>query len=359
MILCCANAIPLLFEQVAKKGNTSFKKFRQDQLLFLDFSILDLTSKGRNSRNRIIIIKTYDTCLLLKQPRKNLKADKLTLQKEWLLTEKLKMDQRLKNYVIEGFGFDDVNTVFFRQYEDDVLPISDLAFKDCQAKWKVYSNLGNMLGTFHEAMQWPYSGLNAYEPLFESIYPSILLAVDLGMLPFYDIATTPETRRYLNYIARKENARLADALRVLAEKWDSNRDTLIHGDVRFENILSNLTGSKMLLIDWELSMRGDVAWDISALLHHIVLSCYDFRKPVSSFDAIRNNFAFFWLSYSAATKGRDSGDLKQRIVAYCGVRICDRHIKSTAANTGWDARFLLQLGEDMIINDHVYSRYFL
>ena len=44
------------------------------------------------------------------------------------------------------------------------------------------------------------------------------------------------------------------------------RDTVIHGDVRFANILFRVSPPGLTFIDWETSGHGDAAWDIGAAI---------------------------------------------------------------------------------------------
>lgn len=80
--------------------------------------------------------------------------------------------------------------------------------------------------------------------------------------------------------ARLELLRLiqqqADLVRGLEAAQEAWRDaTLVHGDLRFDNVLVRLPaagdGPELRLVDWEFVRWGDPAWDLAALLRECLL----------------------------------------------------------------------------------------
>lgn len=59
---------------------------------------------------------------------------------------------------------------------------------------------------------------------------------------------------------------LVEPLSRLAVDW--RRDTLIHGDPRWDNWVVHETGApeKLVLVDWEFARVGDAAWDVGSLI---------------------------------------------------------------------------------------------
>jgi hypothetical protein len=60
---------------------------------------------------------------------------------------------------------------------------------------------------------------------------------------------------------------LSDGLTDLARQWRA--DTLVHGDIRADNILVG-TSAELCLVDWELWHVGDPAQDLAGLLYTII-----------------------------------------------------------------------------------------
>ena len=66
----------------------------------------------------------------------------------------------------------------------------------------------------------------------------------------------------------QEDANLLAGLSGVADAW--RRETLIHGDVKSENVLV-LPGGEIRLVDWELAQPGDPAWDLAGGLQNLLL----------------------------------------------------------------------------------------
>lgn len=58
---------------------------------------------------------------------------------------------------------------------------------------------------------------------------------------------------------------LPEALDSLLSSWQF--ETLIHGDMRWENCLVRTDRDTIHFVDWELANLGDGAWDVAGILH--------------------------------------------------------------------------------------------
>jgi len=123
-------------------------------------------------------------------------------------------------------------------------------------------DLGSLLGSLHRLFQ----GLESAPP--EDLPPlptSVPWALSIAcprieLLPWMSGAQ----RRMLTLV--QQQASLSEALISLEARWC--RETLIHGDVRSENVL---VGEGIVLVDWELVQWGDPAWDVAGGLQDLLL----------------------------------------------------------------------------------------
>lgn len=112
---------------------------------------------------------------------------------------------------------------------------------------------------------------------------------------------------------------------------------LVHGDVRWDNLLREKRGRREVirLIDWELSGRGDPAWDPGSAIACLLVRCVCLMEPGRSISPSSVRKAFtklipdvqreiraFWQGF--CEKGNASCDESQfvlRVGAYCGARL--------------------------------------
>jgi hypothetical protein len=118
-------------------------------------------------------------------------------------------------------------------------------------------------------------------------------------------------------------------------------ETLIHGDVRFDNVLVGLHEGKtedparVWITDWELVRRGDPAWDLAGALQDLVVlwissmplprdGCAEgisngARVPM---DSLRIAARAIWAGYREGSGlGPDELELLRRAVALCPARL--------------------------------------
>ncbi len=117
------------------------------------------------------------------------------------------------------------------------------------------------------------------------------------------------------------NSQLIDIVRQYPEfpyalaaiKTDWKYSTLIHGDIKWENLMVCRKGEdgplELKIIDWEIADIGDECWDVGGVLQ-AYLSFWIFSLPVTDtpgpatapFDTegIKPAMAAFWTSYAAA-----------------------------------------------------------
>ncbi len=120
------------------------------------------------------------------------------------------------------------------------------------------------------------------------------------------------------------------------EAW--RLETLIHGDVRSENVLvveSPADGAqRVLLVDWEFVQLGDPAWDLAAALEdhaRFWLSGMSQRPDLEMaervataacpLEALHPALRSLWDGYLSAARPPAAGELLRRTVLYSGARM--------------------------------------
>jgi hypothetical protein len=144
------------------------------------------------------------------------------------------------------------------------------------------------------------------------------------------------------------------ALDALSRDWQTT--SLIHGDLKFNNVLVETAGtaepgptagippaarpraavSRVVLVDWETASRGDPAWDVASVFQsylwygvHLVSveegtdAAAAPRAFAAQIPAIRRCLRGFWVAYRQAADltPQISGPLLGRAAAYTGARL--------------------------------------
>jgi hypothetical protein len=116
-------------------------------------------------------------------------------------------------------------------------------------------------------------------------------------------------------------------------------ETIIHGDIRGENILvsditSEATSRRLSILDWELVQYGDPAWDIAGFFQDTVcfwvstLSLSDstenqdsrFSSPIE-WSVIQRALRAFWLGYKSTAEPVNEASLIRRAVMFSVPRL--------------------------------------
>lgn len=192
--------------------------------------------------------------------------------------------------------------------------------------------LGALLGSLHRLFRGletePPDGLTGL-----STAPPWVLSIGcpgIELLPWMSGAQ----RRILTLIQSQPS--LTESLDSLTPRW--HRETLIHGDVRSENVLAGADGDEtgIVLVDWELVHWGDPAWDVAGALQDLLLHwirslptapeltpeqrAAQAGRPLSE---IRPAIRALWREYrrSAALEPPEAEELLARAVPFSAARL--------------------------------------
>ncbi|HUR79184.1 MAG TPA: phosphotransferase, partial [Thermoanaerobaculia bacterium] len=125
------------------------------------------------------------------------------------------------------------------------------------------------------------------------------------------------------------------ALDRLRAGW--RRDALIHGDMKFDNVVVCGDDDTMHVVDWELADAGDSAWDVASILQAyltwwIATLSETREQAMYPLETIQPAMHAFWDAYSAARKltGRENAAELERAVSYAGARMLQTVYESLA-----------------------------
>ncbi|MBV9785414.1 MAG: aminoglycoside phosphotransferase family protein [Acidisphaera sp.] len=149
------------------------------------------------------------------------------------------------------------------------------------------------------------------------------------------------------------------ALARLRDGWAG--DSLVHGDVKWDNLLLEAgDAGRPRLVDWEMVMWGDAAWDAGSLIQDylgqtVLGSPLPPQAPAEAvadaaeraLTAVRPAIGAFWRCYAADA---DDPSLLRRSVSYAGARMLQTCIEALAGSSGMtpNVAALLQLSHNVL-----------
>ena len=171
--------------------------------------------------------------------------------------------------------------------------------------------LGRALGTLHRTFRW--------SPLADDPRLDWLPAADPWALSVHKPSPErlaelcPATYRLLQMVQAAEG--LSERLDPLRRRWRA--ETVIHGDLKFDNVLFGREPRRVWLVDWEKVGLGDPAWDLAGALQDFVhLWVASARHDLAD---LRRASRDFWRGYRSAAGG--DGELVSRAVAFSAARL--------------------------------------
>jgi aminoglycoside phosphotransferase (APT) family kinase protein len=136
--------------------------------------------------------------------------------------------------------------------------------------------LGSALAALHAAF--PYSAARARPPERARTTASTSGGPGVARPWILDVhAPRPEMMRYLSPAQvtliglLQSRPHAIEALNRLRLDWAPS--ALIHGDVKWSNVLLAAARPAAWLIDWEFANWGDPAWDVGSALHSFLVDC--------------------------------------------------------------------------------------
>lgn len=220
---------------------------------------------------------------------------------------------------------------------------------------EVARSVGTALGTVHREVRADRALAQAPQGTFHTQPPWILSAADMAGQPLEGVSGAGLQLFQVLH-------RYPEFPRLLAELRAGWRiETLIHGDVKWDNFLVSQDGKSAFLVDWELADFGDPSWDAGAVLQGFLTSWITSIQmaPGSSPDfahlplpKLRPAVRAFWNAYVDAL-GIDRAEADRRLdraVRYGAARMVQTAYEflQYSAEIAGPAVWLLQVSQNLL-----------
>jgi len=165
----------------------------------------------------------------------------------------------------------------------------------------------------------------------------------------------------------QRDPRVYDTLEELSASW--NPKTLIHGDIRFDNIIITVQNGKRrnIFTDWEMANIGDPAWDIGSIFQEFIRS-WLYMLPITgteeaqqllemskdSLQSMQYALRIFWNEYIQVIQKDpyDTNELLLKSSKFCAARLIQSayEMLHSQAELNNLATYMVQIGLNMISN---------
>jgi thiamine kinase-like enzyme len=301
----------------------------------IENSIKIIECSRRNRNFMVIISKTRG--YILKQPSDLNRRYKKTQSLESNIYNLAKSDEfNLFQLIIPKIlKFDSSNNILIMELVNNAYSLNEL-IKTPNSKIELssyFSLLGEYLATYHKLFD-NNSNVLSFLP---NKLPGFFNYHKPGPEIFQEISNA--NLELLKIIQNEKN--LFDNLSQLSKQWKTV--TLIHGDIKFDNILTfkkpKIENDKsesvhMKIVDWEFSDYGDPAWDIGCVfaetIRYWVYSSYKNIADAATnkynsliFSQINQALKSFWFKYCRVKQSNinENIELLERAFKFCSVRL--------------------------------------
>jgi len=126
----------------------------------------------------------------------------------------------------------------------------------------------------------------------------------------------------------RDNRWLRDCLHRCRQAWQA--ECLIHGDIKLEHCLVDSGSRAICLIDWELGIQGDPAWDLAGVLNELILN---YATPDSLTPAL-DRFELFFRDYGMDRQDSpDTLPLYERSLQFTSARLFQSCLELAAVSS--------------------------
>jgi tRNA A-37 threonylcarbamoyl transferase component Bud32 len=259
--------------------DTAIRLLRELHLLadadIVDGEVSVTTVRGRNVNLRVD--SSGPRSWFIKQVAPGEDAAPLVVE-SWFYARTLEpRAERLRSYVPRLAHYDSARKLLVIELLRDAWPADVLVDESSLADMPPIGDaLGSALAALHTAF--PYPAVRAQPPARARTSPRTRGGPSVAQPWILNLHTPPpEMMRFLSpaqaaLIGLLQSSR--DALETLDElrsAWTPS--ALIHGDVKWSNVLVAAASPAIWLIDWEFASWGDPAWDVGSALHSFLVDC--------------------------------------------------------------------------------------
>lgn len=196
--------------------------------------------------------------------------------------------------------------------------------------------VGSCLGVWHNAALSLRDRLAPADPWLFALGSHEQLDV-LDEMPYRDVVAT---------LSRTDS--IMEAIRRCRSEWSAR--TIIHGDMRFANILVQPQSMAVRFIDWEMSGSGDPRWDVAGVIQEYLSFDESVTAEITTLSGSRAEAGIdaFLEAYQGAT-GAD--DVPESLTTFVACRLALRAIQ----HGGWRHEGAEQLERHVALAQSVAS----
>jgi thiamine kinase-like enzyme len=294
--------------------------------------IVDVSKKNRNLK----VIRNSGMSYLLKQPNLTSHNGRISIRREARLYSLSEEEYKsICASIPHILKFEPRLDLLITELIKNAKPLNECIYDDLTSEYSnvLAATLGRVMATYHRA--------------FTNHQHSHMLSFLPKTLPssFYMLHPGPKMLSQLNPASLKlfkliqKHSKVSDLFKSLVDNW--RVQTLIHGDIRWDNMLllssnNHNQSIQIKLVDWEFADLGDAAWDVGSVFHEfITFWMYSLhikgtetieqlltqsQLPLSQ---IQTAVRVFWQAYTTVSEIDDleANELLYRSTKYCAVRL--------------------------------------
>jgi hypothetical protein len=301
-----------------------------DAILAGDLAILDASRRNRNFK----IIRNSAPGLFIKQMREGQPDAMLTLRREAACYEVARDDRALSRLMPRLIAYDQARHLLIVELLPDAESLADRHARERTFPVEIGRILGEGLGLYH-AQAGGIVENEEMRSLFARQIPVVLNWQGGGHAALGQYGGVGPA---LSAIVQ-QHPEFQTLLDAIGAEW--RFDSLIHGDMKWDNVLVFPTPDGNLdfrIVDWEMADLGDADWDVGAILQSF-LTVWILSMPIASglpperyvamaaqpIELMRPVLQAFWKTY-AAMRGFGEDDRK---------RVLERSMRFGAARLVW------------------------
>lgn len=300
-----------------------------------DLKIIDSSRKNRNLK----VLRTNDTSFLIKQSYKTDFDSSITLKREALLyamVQNYGMFSSLLEIVPHIHDFDENKNLVLVEFIDGYSWAEYIYLtKGKDFGKKTIFSLGQIIGNYHTIFKNKINEdrLNFLPRSFEVsfLHPGPEIFINLSQ-------ANMELLRIM-----QQDLESFGLMEEIFQIWGPQ--TLIHGDIKFDNIILSLenkedleSNKKIVIVDWESVSIGNPAWDIGSVFQEYIklwisiipITGLDSSEQLlisssESFKEIQSSMRIFWEGYiSVAGVNKSSSEINNLLIRsteFCAIRL--------------------------------------
>jgi hypothetical protein len=289
--------------------------------------VLDASRRNRNFK-----VLHGASGVFVKQMREMQADAMLTLRREAACYDLARTNTALSPLLPRLIAYDAVRNVLVIEMVPTAESLAEYHTRERRFPSGLGEALGRAIGMLH-AQAAPIVAMEPTGSLFARQVPVVLTLgrgghAVLGQYGTVGPALSSVIRQYPGF---------QQALDTLGEEW--RFDTLIHGDLKWDNVLVFPAGAQQpdfRLVDWEMADIGDPAWDVGAVLQSF-LTAWIMSMPIGSglppegyvamagqpLEGMRPVIHAFWNAYAEA-RGFGASERREQIercLRFCAARL--------------------------------------